>query len=199
MNLELCEVLPSPRAWAPLALLRERTYARRQAQSCHYLEVAYSRLAHAAPEGLWAPTSEAVRRLLIVHRRQHEELTERVGTTVATRGSHYFSTMYRWAGFGPAYLGNPDRDQFLTLLMIHVAAYQRGRDRYDALLRRSPGFGDMWESFLVDAGNNVRLLSELIRTHYSSPDATLAEQSVCYSEAEVMRAIWAHRGIRVCY
>jgi len=196
---ELCKVVPSPRAWASHVILRESAYVKRQAESCCYLKGAYAALVRAAPRGLKAGVSEAAERLLAVHRRQYEDLVAHVGEADTVRDSYYFSTLYGWFGFDLTDLGEPTPEQFLTILMLHVAAYQRGEDRYEALLQQGPEFEAVWESFRADARSNARVLSELIQAHYTFQDVDPVEAAVRHAEAEVIRRIWDYNGIYVCY
>jgi len=199
----LCEVLPSPRMWAFRTIQSESDYVNRQAESCLYLnEVAYPEVLAAVPDSPPEVASKlpaVVERLRQVHLRQYVCLLPYTSDLSIRTHSYYFSELHLGLRLRQPLPLDLSRLQFLVVLMLYIAVYQRGRDRYERLSQIGPKYPTAWLRFQADASSNATHLSHLVRACYLPDEIARAEEAVCRVEAQVIRRIWQHNKIRVCY
>lgn len=193
-------LLTSPANW--LSKTNIQDYARRQAESCEYLEKLFPVIERRIKPYSEIVISDLLSPLLKVHRRQFKELTATLPSYLPEdRESYYFNFMYRVEG-----LNHPLDDSILTkdevfkLLLIHGFSYIRGADRYNLLKEYQDSSNDpyrsVWKDFYQDASSNWKRTWKFIGKNFSSADKKPLIENVVLNETDLMREIWKYKGIK---
>ncbi|MBI4440642.1 hypothetical protein HY639_00595 [Candidatus Woesearchaeota archaeon] len=177
---------PTPKQWLDKCNIPD--YARRQAESCLYLEKLFARIEKEHQE-----LHDLFTYLLNVHKRQYDDLAQAIDVTYPeNRRSFYFEQLYAAAGIaldGISYIS----DDILSILAIQAVSYLRGHDRYrllkeDASVQNTP-YRWIWNCFYQDAGKNAEMVFETIRRLYGPTGDQRIHEIIAYEDMVIHR-IW---------
>ncbi|MCT4574906.1 MAG: hypothetical protein N4A43_01480 [Alphaproteobacteria bacterium] len=158
-------------------------YAIRQAQSCEYLDAAFTDVIAKNPKQKDLP--ELLNYLNGIHKRQYADIAEVIDVPKApNRKSYYFDSIY--AGF--------DMD-LPTMLTIQGVSYLRGQDRYRLLKGHQANenlpFVNIWKKFYQDAGTNAERTFAYVGEKFSKQFEDKLPKVLAREDA-VMHNIWRH-------
>lgn len=188
-------ITASPQAWVEQTDIG--AYARRQAQSCTYLEVLFVDILQRVNEPARDLTA-LFGYLTQVHRCQYRDVAQCITVPDApARSSFYFDTLYAAFHLKPAalptLLAEPD---LIAILAIQGVSYVRGHDRYRLLqaytAEVNQPFIPVWQRFYQDARKNTECVCAFLAAHFADESVAQTIDAVLRAEDQVMRTIWAH-------
>ncbi|MHA1690100.1 MAG: hypothetical protein ACTSU7_00550 [Candidatus Heimdallarchaeaceae archaeon] len=176
------------------------SYAKRQAQSCIYLDTLFSEIENKTTKHR-EELSYLFEYLRSVHRRQYANLEELIEIpNVDDRRSFYFDNLYSALDLSTSKLPEPiAEDKLLTILAIQAVSYLRGQDRYrilkDYANKDNDAFKDVWARFYNDATRNAAKVLEFIYDHYEQSKVEAKVKKVIELEDNLIKLIWRHKNV----